>query len=295
MSSLLDPEFLKRLEALRRRLASEARSGSRGGAVASRRGSSTEFREHRPYEPGDDPRRIDWSASARSGTPMLKLFQADEDRILRLLLDGSASLGFGTPPKLTTAKRLAAALAYVALANSERAQVFLGRDTESGSALGASGVQRRGRPGFAALCRELDPLLAEGQTDLARAVEAVLTRAARPGLLVVFSDFFDQSPWQAALGRAKAQGHDVLLVQILDQEELSPTLEGDFSLEDAETGAELSVSVDASTLESYQGRVRVLFESLRSFAKRHGASYVRLAAHDELEPAIRRLLAHSVD
>src|SRR5437762_12718282 len=129
---LLDPSFARELEALRRRLRVRARSGSGGDHLARRRGGSAEFLEHRPYAPGDDLRRMDWLAFARTGEPVFKLFRAEEDVVVRLVLDASASLDAGTPTKLEAAKRLAAAVGYMALADSERAQdVTVREDVDS--------------------------------------------------------------------------------------------------------------------------------------------------------------------
>ena len=69
---LLSPEFMRELEMLKRRLEIQARSGELGERAAPRRGGSAEFQEHRPYAPGDDPRRIDWLAFARTGQPVTK-------------------------------------------------------------------------------------------------------------------------------------------------------------------------------------------------------------------------------
>lgn len=124
-SPLLDASFVRELEVLRRRLEIRARSGGAGEHLARRRGSSSEFHEHRAYAPGDDMRRIDWAAYARSGEPILKLFRAEEDVIARIVCDASLSLGFGEPLKLDTAKKLAAAVGYMTLARSERAQLFI--------------------------------------------------------------------------------------------------------------------------------------------------------------------------
>ena len=89
---LLDPSFTRELEALRRQLHIRARSGTVGEHVATRRGASAEFLEHRPYAPGDDLRRMDWLAFARTGEPVLKLFRAEEDVVVRLVVDASGSL-----------------------------------------------------------------------------------------------------------------------------------------------------------------------------------------------------------
>jgi uncharacterized protein (DUF58 family) len=295
MSSLLDAEFMRRLEALRRRLSSEARSGGVGEGASRRRGAGAEFQEHRPYAPGDDPRRVDWMATARSGEPVVKLYRAEEDRVVRLLVDGSASLGFGSPPKLATAQRLAAALAYLSLAGSERAQVFLGRGAGTGSGLEAAGSPRRGRKAFAALCRELEAIRAEGTTELARAVEGVLARSARAGMLAVLSDFFDPGQLFTALGHARAAGHDVILIQILDPEEIDPKLDGDYSLEDSETGARVELTADPTALAAYAAQLGILVQNIRDWARRHGAVYVRTQSDADLEQAVRRVMSRTID
>jgi uncharacterized protein (DUF58 family) len=125
--SLLDADFVRELGLLRRRLKVDVRSGGAGERLARRRGGSAEFQEHRPYAPGDDLRRIDWLAFARSGVPVVKTFRAEEDVVVRLLVDASASLDFGNPRKIEVSRRIAAAVAYLALAESERVQVLVAR------------------------------------------------------------------------------------------------------------------------------------------------------------------------
>src|SRR5688572_4120589 len=100
--ALLGASFVRELEVLQRRLEIRARSGGAGEHLARRRGGSAEFKEHRAYAPGDDMRRIDWAAYARTGEPVLKLFRAEEDVIARIVCDASASLDFGEPKKIDT-------------------------------------------------------------------------------------------------------------------------------------------------------------------------------------------------
>lgn len=287
-TSLLDASFVRELEALRRRLEIRARSGDAGERAAFRRGGSAEFREHRPYAPGDDLRRIDWLAYARTGTPVVKTFRAEEDVVLRVMVDVSASMEHGG--KLEVARKLAAALGYMALASSERAQVVA-----AGEGLSRMPTPSRGRAGLVPFLRELDGLAAQGRTNLAKAIDDLVRRSARPGLLVLLSDFFDGGPVLDALGRARAAGHDLALVQVLAKDELEPAWEGDFALEDAETGALVDLTLDATALEAYAARLAGLFEELRASAKRLGAAYVRARTDEPLEPTLRRLVARSVD
>jgi uncharacterized protein (DUF58 family) len=296
--ALLDPAFVRELEALRRRLQLTVQSGASGERVARRRGGSAEFQEHRPYAPGDDLRRVDWSAFARTGEPVLKLFRAEEDSVLRLLVDASASLAFGTPQKLEVARRVAAAIGYLGLANGQRVQVLVAREhsgQSAGRGLERVGVPRRGRDALAALLRDLSEPLAGGQVDLARALDATLQRTARPGLLVVLSDFFDPGPVTRALTRMCGAGHQVALVQVFAREELEPNYDGDFSLVDAETHAAVELSMDASAIDAYVTRLAGLIEELRSWARKHRGSYVRITNDEPLEGVVRRFVARAVD
>lgn len=289
-ASLLDPDFIRELEVLRRRLEVRARSSMGGERLASRRGGSAEFQEHRAYAPGDDPRRIDWLAYARTGAPVTKVFRSEEDVIARVMIDASASMDHGSPSKFEIAKRLAAALGYMALASSERAQILTARD-----GLSRMPAPSRGRAGLVPFLGELDGLTADGKTNLARAIDDARRRSPRPGLFAVFSDFFDSGPVIESLGRARAAGHDLALVQILADDELEPGLEGDFAFEDAESGEIIEMTIDARALEAYRARLFGLFESLRACAKRLGASYIRTTTSEPLEMAIRRVVAQRVD
>jgi uncharacterized protein (DUF58 family) len=289
-SDLLGADFVRELEVLRRRLEIRARSGGSGEHMARRRGGSAEFQEHRAYTAGDDMRRIDWAAYARTGEPVLKLFRAEEDVVARLVCDASASLSVGEPPKIDTARRLAAAIGYMTLARSERAQLFV-----AGEGITREHTPVRGRNSLPALLRSLTSIEAKGGTDLARAIDSVVQKSGRPGMLVAISDFFDSGPVTTALGRAVKAGHDVVLAQIVAPDEIEPSFEGDWALEDAETGQTVEVTMDPAAIEAYVVRFAGLCEELRAWSRRHRAAYVRVRTDEPLEAAVRRFVARSVD
>jgi uncharacterized protein (DUF58 family) len=291
---LLDPSFVRELGLLRRRLKVEVRSGATGEHVARRRGGSAEFQEHRPYAPGDDLRRIDWLAFARSGTPVVKSFRAEEDVVVRLLIDASASLDYGNPRKIEVSRRLAAALAYLALSDSERVQVLVTGD-ERTRGLGAMGEPRRGRGALHRVLAELSHIEAKGRGSLAAALRGVSERSPRPGLLVVLSDFLDPGPVGDELSRLRAQGHSLALVQVLSRMELEPDYQGDLGLVDSETGAELDVTMDPSAVEAYLARLAGLVEELRATARRLGGRYVRVLSDEPLAEPVRRIVLGQSD
>lgn len=292
---LLTPEFLRELELLKRKLEIEVRSGGVGERASRRRGGSAEFAEHRPYEPGDDLRRIDWLAFARSGAPVTKLFRAEEDAVVRLLVDASRSLEVGEVPKLDHARRLSAAVGYLALAQGQRTELHVTGVEDGQRALRARGRSRRGRAGVTALLRELEAVGAAGGTNLAGAIRSVTEGSPRPGMLVVMSDFFDPGPVIEALGLARALGHEVVLVQILDSTELAPELEGDLALEDVETGATVDLTADPAAISAYLKRLGALSDTLRGWARRHGATFLLTTPAESLPVVMRRFLGRAID
>src|SRR5258708_17720740 len=111
----LDADVLQRLDNLTlitRKAMATGRPGRRRSPLA---GSSMEFADYRRYAPGDDFRRIDWRAYARLERLFLRIFEAEENLTITVLIDCSASMQYGTPSKSSLATMLAAALCYVAL------------------------------------------------------------------------------------------------------------------------------------------------------------------------------------
>jgi len=132
---LLEPALLRRLEGLALQVR-RAVSGQMGGERRSRRrGQSVEFADFRSYTPGDDYRLIDWNAYARLDRFMLRLFVAEEELPLSIFVDLSGSMDWGTPNKAETARRLAGAIAYVALSALDRVRltVFAEGPTSGGA------------------------------------------------------------------------------------------------------------------------------------------------------------------
>jgi uncharacterized protein (DUF58 family) len=224
---------------------------------------------------------------------LLKVFHSDEDVLVRLLVDGSASLAFGVPSKFDVARKIAAAVGYLALSSSERAQVLLAQ--ASSATVVQTRSPRRGRAALTLLLSDLSNLKPQGALELHRAIDQVVRRSTRPGILLVASDFFDRGPLLAALTRAVAAGHDMRLVQVLAPEELSPICEGDLTLVDSETSDAIDVTVDTGAVEAYIGRLSALVDGLRAFARRHGAGYVRTATDEALERVVRRFVERAID
>ena len=119
----IDSAFLAELEGLRVLSRKVFRGQMRGERRSRNKGQSVEFVDFRPYIKGDDLRRIDWNLYGRLERYYIKLFEEEEDLRLYVLLDCSASMDYGTPAKFDHARKLAAALSYIVLANLETVSV----------------------------------------------------------------------------------------------------------------------------------------------------------------------------
>ena len=118
--TFFDAEFLKKLERLRLIAKRLSWANAKGEHPSSRKGFSLEFSDYRRYQQGDDLRYVDWNIYRRLDRLLLKVFTADEEMNVYLLMDTSRSMAEGAPAKIDYAKKVAAALGYIGLKNLDR-------------------------------------------------------------------------------------------------------------------------------------------------------------------------------
>jgi uncharacterized protein (DUF58 family) len=211
---------------------------------------SGSFVGHRPYERGDDLRRIDWAAYARSGELHLKLHEADDRRAATLLLDLSASLCTGTPHRRMAAMRLAAVLGGALLRQLDAVWVV------APAAGAASVVSFAGIADLARLLQHLEHLPVAPFTPAA--AMALLSQRGVPPAVHWISDFADLEGTQGLLHAVRTRGGGVTgWLPTLPADREAPPL-GYQLLVDPETGAELRVAVDASLAAAVQQQLLLL-------------------------------------
>jgi uncharacterized protein (DUF58 family) len=290
---LFDPQFLKKLEMLTLVARQLFRGDTRGERRSTVHGASVEFADFRPYVQGDDFRRIDWNAYAKFESLMLRLFVEEQELAVNILLDCSASMNYGeqgaaaTANKFYYARRLAAALAYIALANTDKvAFTPITIDTETDTFLGPSSGAMRGKPGILRLMDMLEKLKSAGKTDLNASLARFAARTTRAGLVIVISDFLSDPGYEEGIKRLRYNRHDVVMVQTLAPQELQPELLGDVRLVDIETQAGVDISANRSVLQAYAKRLAAFLADLESFAHKHGCSYVLASTGNSFEDLV---------
>ncbi len=284
---LFDEAFLRRLERLSivsRRVTFGLGKGERRSP---RKGSGVEFRDYRPYVTGDDLRYVDWNIYSRLDRLVLKLFVEEEDLCVHLLLDTSASMAFGRPPKLDYALKAAGALSYIGLANLERVAVAL-----FGSGVATSLRPRRGRGQILPLLDFLAAVQPDGRTDLKASLEEYAIKASVPGVAVVISDLLDPDGYQAGLTALRRRRFEVFLLHLVAEEELHPDLFGDLRLLDAEGGPAREMTVDGPALAAYHDRLHGFFADVERFCLQQRIDYVRCSTAVPFDDLILRHLRH---
>ena len=268
---LFDSEFIKKLEYL----SLISRRIFRGQLLAQKRtrqlGGGVEFADHRDYVLGDDLRYLDWNVYARLGNQLIKRFEEEEDLHVYFFLDCSQSMsvGQGKPGgtgKFDYARQVAAALAYIALADLDRVSVVAFADK-----IYDYFPLIRGKQHVLSLLRFLESLRTVGETtDLRSSVNEFLHGKHRTGLVVLVSDFYDPSGFQAAVDTLRYRKFEPNLIQIHDSSETSPRLLGDLQLVDIETGFARDVTISESVLRRYKQIIGEFLESLRKYCLGNG-------------------------
>jgi uncharacterized protein (DUF58 family) len=282
---LLDPALLARIGDLAL-LARTVVDGFMHGLHRARRvGLSLDFAEHRPYQPGDDIRRIDWRVYGRTERFYVKEYEADTNASVIFVLDASASMDFGSGPltKFEYGRILLASLAWLSQRQGDR----VGLVSEAGDRLEVIPPSTRH-------LQLILHTLGRSRPAGAGRLSPMLTRAARlstrAGIAVVVSDCYEEPELvQRAVGALRGRGHDVVLFHVLDPAERDLPGEGSATFEDAETGERLPLRP-----ELLRERYRAALDAHRSELARRlagdGADYVPLTTDQPLDLALHAYL-----
>ena len=250
-------------------------------------GFSQEFAEYRAYNEGDDPRFIDWNVYARTGRTYIKRFLGETNSHLMILLDASASMGFGGPPvsKLRYGQFLAASLAFLAARQHDAVGCMVFDETIRDFRPPSS---RAGK--LQGVMHSIDDATPGAGTIFNRPFEKFREQMSRRGLVAVISDFYcDAEKLLEGVRPLAWQGQDVVLFQILDTQELAPSFKENVLLEDVETGESVEVA-PSFMAEEYPRRIREHVKTIATAASGTGADHVLLNTGDSLDRALRNYL-----
>jgi uncharacterized protein (DUF58 family) len=284
----LDPAVLARLGSLELKARTIVEGFLSGLHRSPFKGFSVEFAEYRQYMPGDDLSTIDWKVYARSDRHYVKKFEEETNLDCHLMLDVSASMGYGSAgmTKHEYASCLAAALGY--LMNRQRDGVGLTAfDNRVVSMLPASA-----RPGhLRALLVTLDRLRLGTGTDVAKPLHQLAESLTKRGMVVLISDLLDDPERVVrSLKHFRYRGTDVIVFHVLDPDEIDFPFELPARFEDLESGEEV-MAVPAAVRQHYLKGMGALIERYRRELGATGIDYHLLRTSEPLEMALLAYLS----
>lgn len=250
-------------------------------------GFSQEFVEYRQYAEGDDPRYIDWNVYSRTDRTYIKRFLGETNSHLMLLLDTSASMGFGSgaTTKLQYGKYLGASLAYLAARQHDAVGVMLFDDEIQEYRPPIS------KPGsLQGVIHTLDAAEATKGTNINKPMTRFREHIKKRGLVAVISDFYTDAEELLENVRPLAlHGQDVIMFHLLDDMELNPDIKQSTLYEDMETGQAIEVE-PVYMKNAYKDKIQKHIKSIQEAANGIRADHVLLNTAEPLDRALHNYL-----
>jgi uncharacterized protein (DUF58 family) len=283
-STYLRPDVVSRLSSMEMRARLVVEGFITGLHKSPYHGFSVEFAEHRQYMPGDEIRRIDWKVLGRTNRYYIKQFEEETNLKSYLVLDTSRSMQFrseGQITKLQYASYLAAALAYLMMRQQD-AVGLLTYDEELRKYLPPHSTKVY----LQSILKELEQLEAANATGTGRALNLAAERLQRRGLVMIFSDLFDD-PDQvlSALKHFRYNQHEVILFHILDPRERSFDFGRDAIFRDMETADEM-MTQPHQIQRAYQEAMRDFIARYRKECREQRIDYVLLDSATPFDVAL---------
>lgn len=285
---LIDSVFLEKLERLAIQWQKSFPGLVGGHNISHFAGSGQEFLDHRQFHHGDDLRAVNWRAYLRLEKLFLKMFQVEPRIPVRLLLDCSNSMTTGAVSKFDYARKLTAALCYVGLVRLDTMCI-----QPFGHDLGDSFLSGGGRHRFIPAVKFLQDLKPSGQTDYFQMARQFISRYPQRGLLIIISDFLDETDSERPLQFLADFGHELILIHLWADEDRAPSWEGQLDLVDAETGSTLEIGFDEASRRNYTSAFDEFAKSIQRIGMRNSGRYVGLSTSNPIEEAIFGPLARS--
>ena len=284
----LHPEAIARIARLELRARAVVEGVLAGLHKSPYKGQSVEFLQHREYVRGDDLRRVDWKVWGRQDRLYVKEFEEETNLRVTLLVDGSASMNYGSGPlgKYDYAATLAASLAWLALSHGDAVGCAVFDDK-----VRASVPPRTKRSHLASVVEVLETPRAARQTAFLPVLRSLAETLPRRGLVMVISDLLgDRDGVFHGMQLMRKRGHDLVLLHVMDDDELDFPFEGPTRFE----GLELpdSIACNPRSLRAgYLAAVSEFLDDVRTRAAAVRCDYSLIRTGEPVDAALVKLLA----
>ncbi len=285
--SYLNDAFFARLETLALNLRADLAGFFGGKHLVKTYGQTVEFADYREYMLGDDIRRIDWNLYSRFEKFFLKLFTDERQMHVQIFFDCSASMGKTNSKKGAYAVATAAAIGFLAVHNMDKVSFYLMKDGGVEDPFGTI----IGKSSFFRAITQLENVEYEGDVGISECVTGCQNTASSDGLTLIISDFFTDKDWKKAVDYLTYKRRQVMLVQIMTPEELSPAFDGRMHLLDSEMQDEMDeknmkMKITRGMLLAYQEALRDHVNEIKTYCHSRGAEFITVTTDKPIEKAL---------
>ena len=284
----LPPEAIARIARLELRARAVVEGVLAGLHKSPYKGQSVEFLQHREYVRGDDLRRVDWKVWGKQDRLYVKEFEEETNLRLALLVDGSASMDYKSGPlsKYDYAATLAASLAWLALSHGDAAGCVLFDDK-----VRASAPARTRRSQLDSVVEVLETPRSGRGTAFLPVLRVLAETLPRRGLVVVVSDLLgDREGVFRGLQMLRKQGHDIVLLHVMDDDEIDFPFEGPTRFEGLEIPDHLACNPRALR-EGYLAAVGEFLAEVRRRAAGAKVDYSLVRTGEPVDAALVKFLS----
>ncbi len=270
--------FLQQIECLQTLIKNNIAGLFGGNHLSKTFGSSCEFADYRDYMPGDDIKKIDWNAYARFDKLFYKLYYDERHVHTKIYIDASKSMTHGGTNKDKQAIKLAATLAYLSVCEMDKVSIYVIKEERVEEVV----ANMFGKENFYQQIGALNDVVFEGDSHISR---AILTSCVGygDGMSIVISDFLTDNDFFSAIDYLVSKKRDVLLLQVLSQEELNPTIRGKMHLFDSEdTSKYYRKNITKDIIQAYKEAVKFVTTRVSDYCAAQEAHYVLVKADDSL-------------
>jgi len=272
-------ELLGLLEQLNIRPHRNLQSHIQGPQPKGTPGTSEDFLKFQHYQPGDALNQVDWKKYVKSKALLTKQFGDDQNYTVVLLVDTSRSMTYGNPSKAAYQNRLIEGIAYAVLYRLHPL-VLVDMGTEK-------------RALFSQSVNESIPQIKKWLNALEYSAKALplssdFYHQFSNCLLIAVTDAWDET-YHSFIDQQVVFQNDLILMHLLSEEELDPTLNGSYLLTDCESGKEVQLRIDQKKIERYHKIMHSKCLALKTTCAKYGFRYINVSTSDELKPVFVKL------
>ena len=248
--------------------------------------STPEIESYRPYAQGDDVRYIDWNLYARLDRFFIKTVVSEEEGLLHLVVDTSASMRNPYPSKQDRSLELATGIAYLILASDNQLVVHSCSDK-----LIQSLEFLRGEKDTPLMIHHMASMPEGDETNLGTSLSGLIKLARGNSIrTILITDLLDLNGYLEQMDHLKAQGARIGIIQLLHPQEILPTFKGNLMLVDPETGKRIKQTVGHRKLQNFRQNIMAYLKDTEEEFKARNIPYLRASSESDFEETVLKFM-----